>query len=248
MVFRSGPRWPKGSRTVPRGECESQRLFRRAQRHPLRQEDHRPARRPAGLLRLPPRALDQPADHEPDRVHLLDVRLRTRVIRGAGSRRAAAGMAYELLDAAQDRWHCSGVFTSFHIRSPLCNAHGASCSRSLPPPGTRAPLASAKRSPSAKRAVSKPGLTSRPAEVAAFTMRRSFMVNRNSCRSRLRARTNSERTTSALELASPGGSSIRSTRSLCPSSSMTHQVWPTSRISTGLGRSKNCPAHVRGLL
>ena len=31
-----------------------------------------------GLLRLPPRALDQPGDHEPDRVHLLDVRLRTR--------------------------------------------------------------------------------------------------------------------------------------------------------------------------
>ncbi len=32
------------------------------------------------------------------------VRLRTRVTRGAGSRLAALAMAYELLDAAQDRW------------------------------------------------------------------------------------------------------------------------------------------------
>jgi len=33
------------------------------------------------------------------------VRLRTRVTRGAGSRRAALAMAYKLLDAAQTRWH-----------------------------------------------------------------------------------------------------------------------------------------------
>jgi putative transposase len=33
------------------------------------------------------------------------VRLRTRVTRGAGSRKAALAMAYKLLDAAQDRWH-----------------------------------------------------------------------------------------------------------------------------------------------
>ena len=33
------------------------------------------------------------------------VRLRTRVTRGAGSRRAAFAMAYKLLDAAQARWH-----------------------------------------------------------------------------------------------------------------------------------------------
>ena len=33
------------------------------------------------------------------------VRLRTRVTRGAGSRRAALAMAYKLLDAAQERWH-----------------------------------------------------------------------------------------------------------------------------------------------
>jgi putative transposase len=33
------------------------------------------------------------------------VRLRTRVTRGAGSRRAALAMAYKLLDAAQARWH-----------------------------------------------------------------------------------------------------------------------------------------------
>ena len=46
---------------------------RRVQRLPQgREEDHRPARRPVGPLRLPPRALDPSADHEPDRVHLLD--------------------------------------------------------------------------------------------------------------------------------------------------------------------------------
>jgi putative transposase len=33
------------------------------------------------------------------------VRLRTRVTRGAGSRKAALAMAYKLLDAAQQRWH-----------------------------------------------------------------------------------------------------------------------------------------------
>jgi putative transposase len=33
------------------------------------------------------------------------VRLRTRVTRGAGSRKAALAMAHKLLDAAQARWH-----------------------------------------------------------------------------------------------------------------------------------------------
>jgi putative transposase len=33
------------------------------------------------------------------------VRLRTRVTRGSGSRKAALAMAYKLLDAAQARWH-----------------------------------------------------------------------------------------------------------------------------------------------
>ncbi len=32
------------------------------------------------------------------------VKLRTRVTKGAGSKAAALGMAYKLLDAAQDRW------------------------------------------------------------------------------------------------------------------------------------------------
>ena len=55
---------------------------------------------------------DFPADHA---VHLRTtnpiestfstVRLRTRVTRGAGSRKAALAMAYKLLDAAQARWH-----------------------------------------------------------------------------------------------------------------------------------------------
>ena len=55
---------------------------------------------------------DYPAEHA---VHLrttnpiestfATVRLRTRVTRGAGSRKAALAMAYKLLDAAQARWH-----------------------------------------------------------------------------------------------------------------------------------------------
>ena len=32
------------------------------------------------------------------------MRLRTKVTRGAGSRKAGLAMAYKLLDAAQDRW------------------------------------------------------------------------------------------------------------------------------------------------
>ena len=78
---------------------------RRVQRLPQgRQEDHRPARRPAGLLRLPPRALDPPAHHQPDRVDLLDRAPADQGHPRRWSRKAGLAMAYKLLDAAQDRW------------------------------------------------------------------------------------------------------------------------------------------------
>ena len=54
---------------------------------------------------------DYPAEHwihlrttNPIESTFSTVRLRTRVTRGAGSRKAALAMAYKLLDAAQDRW------------------------------------------------------------------------------------------------------------------------------------------------
>ena len=68
------------------------------------EEDHRPARRPVGLLRLPRGALDPPEHHEPDRVHLLNGAPSHQGHQGAGSRKAGLAMAYKLLDAAQDRW------------------------------------------------------------------------------------------------------------------------------------------------
>jgi transposase-like protein len=55
---------------------------------------------------------DYPAEHwvhlrttNPIESTFSTVRLRTRVTRGAGSRKAALAMAYKLLDAAQARWH-----------------------------------------------------------------------------------------------------------------------------------------------
>jgi hypothetical protein len=42
--------------------------------------------------------------HQPDRVDLRHVRLRTKVTKGAGSREAGVAMAFKLLDAAQARW------------------------------------------------------------------------------------------------------------------------------------------------
>ena len=58
----------------------------------------------AGLLRLPGRALDPPADHEPDRVDLRHRPARTRVTKGPGSRAAGVAMAFKLIEAAQHRW------------------------------------------------------------------------------------------------------------------------------------------------
>jgi putative transposase len=55
---------------------------------------------------------DYPADHwvhlrttNPIESTFSTVRLRTRVTRGAGLRKAALAMAYKLLDSAQARWH-----------------------------------------------------------------------------------------------------------------------------------------------
>ena len=56
------------------------------------------------FYRLPRRALAPPAHHEPDRERFATVKLRTKVTKGAGSKKAALAMAYKLLDAAQERW------------------------------------------------------------------------------------------------------------------------------------------------
>ena len=61
------------------------------------------------LLRLPRGALEAPAHDQPESI-FSTVRLRTRVIKGAGNRQAAVAMAFKLLEAAQDRWR--------RIRSP----------------------------------------------------------------------------------------------------------------------------------
>jgi hypothetical protein len=45
-----------------------------------------------------------PPAYDPDRVELRDVRLRTKVTKGAGSKKAALATAYKLLAAAQARW------------------------------------------------------------------------------------------------------------------------------------------------
>lgn len=57
-----------------------------------------------GVLRLPRRARDPPAGHEPDRIDLRHVRLRTEVTKGAGSRAAGLAMVFKLIESAQARW------------------------------------------------------------------------------------------------------------------------------------------------
>ena len=97
---------PRSTRRLARRRPRSdQGILRRVQRLPQgRQEDHRPARRPAGLLRLPPRALDPPADHQPDRVHLLDGQTPDQGDPWRGFAPSSPGDGLQLLDAAQDRW------------------------------------------------------------------------------------------------------------------------------------------------
>ena len=67
-------------------------------------EDHRRPRRAAGVLRLPGRALDPPADHQPDRVDLRHRPAPNRVTKGPGSRAAGVAMAFKLIESAQTRW------------------------------------------------------------------------------------------------------------------------------------------------
>jgi hypothetical protein len=55
-----------------------------------------------GVLRVPRRALASPT--HPIESSFATVKLRTRVTKGAGSKKAALAMAYKLLDAAQQRW------------------------------------------------------------------------------------------------------------------------------------------------
>ena len=68
------------------------------------EEDHRPARRAPRLLRLPLEHWIHLRTTNPIESTFSTVRLRTKVTRGAGSRKAGLAMAYKLLDAAQARW------------------------------------------------------------------------------------------------------------------------------------------------
>ncbi len=54
--------------------------------------------------RLPRRALNPPADHQPSQVDLATLRLRQRVRKGPRSRAAGTTMAFKLLESAEDRW------------------------------------------------------------------------------------------------------------------------------------------------
>ena len=63
-------------------------------------------RGPARPLRVPGRALAPPRPTNAIESTFATVRLRTRKIKGAGSRSAGLAMAYKLLEAAQARWRC----------------------------------------------------------------------------------------------------------------------------------------------
>ena len=56
------------------------------------------------VLRLPGRALDPPAHHQPHRVDLRHRPARTKVTKGPGSKAAGLAMAFKLIEAAQGRW------------------------------------------------------------------------------------------------------------------------------------------------
>ncbi|SOE08287.1 Transposase (or an inactivated derivative) [Streptomyces sp. 1222.2] len=68
--------------------------------------------RTAGVLRLPGRALDPPADHEPHRVNVLHGQAADQGHRGAGSPAAALAMVFQLVESAQTRWR---AITGAHL-------------------------------------------------------------------------------------------------------------------------------------
>jgi transposase-like protein len=70
----------------------------------VRQEARPRLDRLDGVLRLPRRALAPLRTTNPIESSFATVKLRTRVTKGAGSKKAALAMAYKLLDAAQERW------------------------------------------------------------------------------------------------------------------------------------------------
>ena len=59
---------------------------------------------PARILRFPRRALETPADLEPDRKHLATVRHRTIRSKGCLSNKTALAMVFKLVDAPQKSW------------------------------------------------------------------------------------------------------------------------------------------------
>ena len=69
-----------------------------------RREDHRRPRRAARVLRLPRRALDPPAHHQPDRVDLRHRPAPHQGHQGPGLKAAGLAMAFKLIEAAQARW------------------------------------------------------------------------------------------------------------------------------------------------
>ncbi len=71
---------------------------------------------------------DFPAEHwrhlrttNPIESSFATVKLRTRVQKGAGSKAAAAAMAYKLLDSAQDRWR---AFNGAELVREVCHVQG----------------------------------------------------------------------------------------------------------------------------
>ncbi|BAH47101.1 putative transposase (plasmid) [Rhodococcus opacus B4] len=63
-------------------------------------EDHRRHGRAARVLQVSGRALGASTHDKSHRVYFRDVRLRTKVTKGPGSRAAGLAMAYKLIDAA----------------------------------------------------------------------------------------------------------------------------------------------------
>ena len=94
------------------------------------------------------------------------VKLRTRVTKGAGSKKAALAMVYKLLDAASERWR---RYQNGHelVPSPAASSRTASASPTTTPATTRRPTRSSP--PERPHAISSTTLTIGPRNVARIT-------------------------------------------------------------------------------
>ena len=86
---------------------------------------------PVEVLRLPGRALDPPAHHQPDRSTFATVRLRQRITKGPGSRAAGIAMAFKLIESAQRRWRAVNAPTKLPSSAPA-PALRTACSSNAP--------------------------------------------------------------------------------------------------------------------